>query len=473
MRRSCAISVFAMALAAKAAFAADVDAAKTAPEPAPLPAWIDAVTITGHVEGGITPDLSSPPDHLNWGHLFTDRSDAPLLNQAILTIQRPLDPKATGFDFGFKLQGMFGSDARYTHFLGELDYAIHSRHQLDVVEAHALAHLPILTEGGIDLKIGQFVTLEGAEVISAIDNPLYSHSYIFNFGIPFKHTGVLATLHATPWLDVIAGVTSGVNTSLGWPGDNNSSPSFHGGLNLTLLDGALTVIATTHIGPENPKQNDPLLIGWPFGAVGGTSFSCACDPNSALRYLNDVTVTWKATENLTFITDINYIRDDGWNLDALGRAHGVEAFGAAQYAIYKLSDWLKFAARLEVWRDRNGFFVASYQHPLEFVNLEHGFPTFNVLLTPGNPLVPVCTAAAIGGGCAAFGARTPGTTYLEVTGGFTITPEIPKNDFIAGLIIRPELRLDTSLSNTRPFAAGTKKSQVTFGTDIIVPFTLK
>ncbi|WP_163368109.1 outer membrane beta-barrel protein, partial [Klebsiella aerogenes] len=69
------------------------------------------------------------------------------------------------------------------------------------VEAHALFHLPWLTAGGIDVKVGQYVTLEGAEVINAPDNALYTHSYIFNFGIPFKHTGILTTTHVNPMLD--------------------------------------------------------------------------------------------------------------------------------------------------------------------------------------------------------------------------------------------------------------------------------
>ncbi len=88
-----------------------------------------------------------------------------------------------------------------------------------------------ISEGGVDLKVGQFVTPLGAEVITAPDNPFYSHSYIFNFG-PFMHTGVLVTDHVTSWLDMSAGVTTGENTSIGWPGDNNSSASILGAIAL-------------------------------------------------------------------------------------------------------------------------------------------------------------------------------------------------------------------------------------------------
>lgn len=437
--------VAAAALLANAAFAADMPSMKSA-EPAPPASWWDTLTINGYLEGGITPNFSNRGQQVNFGHLFTDRT-GPQFNQGVLTIQRPLDPKATGFDYGFKVQGMVGTDARYTHFLGELDYAIHDRTQLDIVEAYGIAHLPILTEGGIDVKVGQFVTLEGAEVISAPDNIFYSHSYIFNYGVPLKHTGVLTTTHATPWLDIYAGVTTGVNTSIGWPGDNNNAASFHGGLGFTFLDGNLTVLATTHIGPENPKQLDPLGVGWPFGVVGGTPASCACDPNSTNRYMNDITITWKATENLTFITDLNYIHEDGWFADAFNRPQGADGYGFAQYAVYKYNDLLKFGGRIEVWRDDKGFFVGGFPGSFDFANALHGFPNTSFTAAP--------------------------TTYLALTAGVTITPEVPKNPIISGLIIRPEIRWDTSLSNTTPFARGTRGSQVTFGLDAIVPFTIR
>jgi len=479
-------AVAAVALLAGPAFAAD-ETKKKEPE-APKSLW-DETTITGYVEGSDTFNPNLPYNHLNFGRLFDDRANEPMLNQGSLTIQRPLDPKATGFDFGYKFQGMIGEDARYTHFLGEFDYAIHSRTQLDVVEAFVVGHLPVVVdnflEGGIDVKVGQFVTLEGAEVINSPDNPLFSKSYIFNFGIPFKHTGVMTITHAKPWLDIYAGVTSGVNTGLSWTGDNNSGASFHGGIGLNLLDGNLTVLATTHIGPENPMQRDPLFVGWPNGVIGGIPAACVCNPNDTARYLNDITVTWKANDDLTFITDMNYIHDNGWNpttqvgltltqLNGLGllgfpttlvpqRAKGVSAFGVAQYGIYKYNDLIKFVGRLEIFRDAENFFVAGYPGYSDFVNLEHGFLNQSIPAGPaGN-----------------------GTTYFEATLGATITPEVPANDWVKNVILRPEVRWDRAFNGTTPFfgsingvfpyigANGRRGSQVTVGLNAIIPFTLK
>ena len=99
--------------------------------------------------------------------------------------------------------------------MGEFDRVIHDTNQIDLVEANALIHAPIISDGGMDLKIGQYSTPLGYEVIDASANPLYSHSYIFNFGIPLKHTGILTTTHVNPMLDIYAGYTTGVNTSIG------------------------------------------------------------------------------------------------------------------------------------------------------------------------------------------------------------------------------------------------------------------
>jgi len=61
-------------------------------------------------------------------------------------------------------KGMYGTDARYTHFLGELDKVTDAEYHLDIVEAWFQLHTPWLCQSGTDIKVGQYVTLEGAEV---------------------------------------------------------------------------------------------------------------------------------------------------------------------------------------------------------------------------------------------------------------------------------------------------------------------
>ncbi|PPD44097.1 MAG: hypothetical protein CTY15_08515, partial [Methylocystis sp.] len=172
-----------MALSASTALAADLKVRKAQPAPPPPSAWMDTLTVDGYIEGGVAINPAQPFNKLNFGQLYTDRANWPTFNGVLVTAQRPLDPKATGYDFGFKLQLQLGQDMRYNHYYGVLDYAIASRTQFGPTEAHLLAHLPWVTpisEGGIDVKVGKFTTYNGAEPLSAKDAPLYSHSYIFN-----------------------------------------------------------------------------------------------------------------------------------------------------------------------------------------------------------------------------------------------------------------------------------------------------
>jgi hypothetical protein len=174
----------------------------SAGEPTPSPTPEPRFKISGWIDSGITFNPDSPQSNQNFGRLFDDRANEPLLNQLVINFERALAPQPGQLDWGFKVQFMYGSDARLIHSLGLFDRTTNEILQPDLVEAYLNLHFPVMTEGGLDLKLGKFVTLEGAETIDPRTNFFYSHSYIFNFGIPFNHTGALATFHASESLDV-------------------------------------------------------------------------------------------------------------------------------------------------------------------------------------------------------------------------------------------------------------------------------
>jgi hypothetical protein len=421
----------AMSLVGVSAYA---QAPAPAAEPAKPPAaWVDGISQSFWIEGGITFNTDSGDAERNFGRLFDDRVNMPQLNQATYTIQRKIDSSLSDYDIGFKYQMFYGSDARYTHFLHEFQNMFGDHvNQFDIVEANVQVHTPWLTEGGYDIKVGQYPTLEGAETIDPTTNFLYSHSYIFNFGIPLKHTGLITVLHATPMIDIYAGGDTGVNTSVG-QGDNNDALSFHGGIGLNLLDGNLTSLATTHIGPENPR-----------GYANGVTLPRGADTKN--RYLNDITTIWKVNDKFQLINDLNYIEDEcqavGGNATKCGTARG---YGVAQYGVYQLDDIFTLVGRIEIWRDEEGAFAAAFNNNNDFIRFENGVPT----------------QGAIFGGTK--------TTYGGFTAGVNIKPpvEIP---FGGSIIFRPEVRYDASLNDTRPFANNTKKDQFTIASDFILQF---
>jgi hypothetical protein len=368
--------------------------------------------ISGYLEAGVTANFASPNDHQNFGRLFDDRANEPLLNQFVITAERMLDAKtADQFDWGFKVQFLYGSDARYLHSTGLLDLTTNDTVQPDIPEAWFVAHFPITdTAGGVDLKVGKFGTCIGAEAMDPRTNPFYSHSYIFNFGAPFNATGLLATLHVRPWLDLYAGLTRGINVTLD---DPNDSVSFYGGIGGSVDNGRLSYMAMTHVGPENPGNNHDY------------------------RYLSALTLTWKPNDKLTSITDLDYIYEESFN---------AKGYGIAQYFTYAINDWLTAGIRGEIWRDADGFYVAQFASNNDFIHFTRGDET---VFDPGT----------VGGGR---------TTYGALTLGITIKPAVPKP--LSGLLIRPELRYDRSLNATRPFNDSSEVDMVTAGIDAVFSF---
>jgi hypothetical protein len=408
-RRTIAVILVASALLSLAGIATIAGAGETnAPEEtkAPEPRF----KISGWIDSGITLNPAAPDDNQNFGRFFDDRSNEPVLNQATLNLERNLAPQLGQFDWGFKLQLLFGTDARYIHSLGLLDRAMStSIDQPDIPEAYLNLHLPALTEGGLDLKLGKFATPVGFETVDPRSNIFYSHSYIFNFGLPFNHTGALLTLHANGWLDLLGGVTRGVNTSID---DNNDAAGFLAGFGLNLSGGKLLVNAATHIGPETP------------------------DNNSDLRYLSDIYLTWKITDKWTSISEFNFIRDNAAEADG---------YGAVQYLTYAFNDKITAKVRGEIWRDGNGFYVASWADPHDPVRSLGG--------------QPVIDPRTVGGGR---------TTYGALTIGLDLKPTMPKS--FTGLILRPELRVDHSLSDTHPFNDSQDETMFTAALDALLTF---
>ena len=411
--------------------AALADDAATAPAADP-----SAIKFGALIETGANMNPASPTTGNNYGQLLTDKPNQVVLNQAVLTLNRDLDPKAEGYDWGFKLQGFYGADARYTHFIGVFDHATTDRNQFDLVEANLLGHLPVVGEGGVDVKAGAYSTPIGYEVIQSSLNPLYSHSYIFNYGIPLKNTGVVTTTHVNDLLDIWLSVDSGINTTLGERGTVNGhlvNGLVGFGLN-GLADGKLTILALSHFGPANAEARLDQPSGFADAAHKG-------------RYIGDSVITYKATDALTYVTELNYIRDDiGW-----GSNHGATAGGAAQYVQYALNDTVTLVVRGEVFSDPKGYFVAGFPGNNGFVSYERGEAT--------ETLSPTMKTAQHG---ATYGALTLGTTIK--------VPGLPER--LDGTVIRPEVRYDTTTDGTKAYNYGSVAKddhQFTIGADLVIP----
>ncbi len=443
---SCAAATL-LATSFQAVHAADL----AAPAPAPVAPVIgnfnffDGIEFHAQGEVGILGNSANPSQGLdgkgfNFGQLYTDHANEPQLNQILLTVTKPIDPKATGYAFGFTGQAIYGSDMRFNHFLGIDAFSMgNDRNQLNVIQGYVAAHLPLLTSGGIDVKLGLFTSPQGFETLDPSTNPFYSHSYTYNYGVTFNHTGILTTTHLNDTFDFYLGVDTGNQTTFGstFPGANfrdagdpNGQPAGFIGFGLNnLLNNKLTVLALSHIGPEQAPNADP--VGY----------------RSDLRYYNDVVLTYKANDKLTSVTELNYSRDE------FGLGTGAaEFYSVAQYFGYAYSSMFTFNARGEVARDTKDFFVSTPLVNSGIALAEEGFAG-PALAGPGN-----------------------GTTYGAITLGVTIKPaDIPKP--LATVLFRPEVRYDRIIAGAPLYGAQTEngfftgsRNQFTFGGDVVIGF---
>lgn len=294
--------------------------AATAPAAAAAPApWASTIKYSGEIDGGISGNFADPGDGLNFGQSTTDHANQASLNAVFLTVERDPNTSTSTFDWGFKVQGEFGSDVRYNRYLGEFNHQ-DMRYMGDVAQAYLTAHIGGLFAGGMDVTVGQFVTPLGDEVIDPRSNPFYSHSYIYSYGLPVDHTGGYVVAHPA-LADIYLGMDSGVNTTVS-AGDNNGSASYLAGFGKTV--GNWTVLVLSHFGPEDAGDNKHY------------------------RTYADGVITYKATSALTLTTELDFVND---------AAYRATAYGATEYASYTLNSQTTLNGRVEVFNDENSFFV--------------------------------------------------------------------------------------------------------------------
>ena len=131
-----------------------------------------------------------------------------LFNEAAFVLERTLDSE---WSWGFRSEFYMGADAALLRPVNGFG-PDGEKFGTDFRQAYLSIHTPLLTDGGIDFKFGrQYVPL-GYDTTMAPYRPVYSNSYAWIYAENGATTGAIATLHANPRLDVIGGVTLGVNS---------------------------------------------------------------------------------------------------------------------------------------------------------------------------------------------------------------------------------------------------------------------
>lgn len=268
-----------------------------------------ALGMSVYLQAGYTLNFKSPDSGENELRVFDHKADGFTLDLAQLLFTK--DAPSGGI--GYKVKLSAGETAKFIHSngLGSGDDSF------DLTEAYIDYLAPV--GKGFKMRLGKFATYIGAEVIEAKDNPNYSRSLLFNYAIPFTHTGLML---GYGFSDVVSASLYVVN---GWDNtdDNNKGKSV--GLSIGLA----------------PAEQFSGYISVMYGPE-------QTDDNSDMRTLLDVVATIKPVTNLTFILNGDYATEETSGSD------NAKWYGIAGIAKYDFSETVSGSIRAEYFNDRDG-----------------------------------------------------------------------------------------------------------------------
>ena len=272
-----------------------------------------------YLQGGYTYNFRNPESQENELRLFAHKANSFTLDLA--QIQFMKDAPVGGV--GYKLKLSAGEIAKFIHSrgLGIKDgQAPSDTEAFDLTEAYLQYDAPL--GKGLKFTLGKFATFVGAEVIEARDNPNYSRSFLYNYGTPFTHMGLIMSY---PFSDAF---TANLYLLNGWDNtdDNNTGKTFGLSLVVTPIE-QLAMNFNFIYGPEQ-KNN-----------------------NANNRFLFDWVGTIKPVKNLSIILNADYATEE-----KDPRAGGIDSkwYGIAGIAKYDFSDRFSLALRGEYFDDRDG-----------------------------------------------------------------------------------------------------------------------
>jgi hypothetical protein len=269
--------------------------------------------------------------------------DEYLLNQLGWVIQKPLEQDR--FNIGFNVRYFAGADAAIGQPKGGIGGSdFNPRFSQDFRDLYLSMHLPVITEGGMDFKIGRMNTIIGYNGFLSPYRPFYSSDYQFFYLQDGAFTGFLANLHVNDRLDIWSGMTLGANTFF-------VTRSAHSYCYIGQVDYWLTDERTTR------------LTGSVY--LGPNALFSAPGMNGTFDTMVELRLQQNWTERFTQVVQCNM----GWDANTPVGTAG--AYGIYTIGLFHLSSDLDFNARGEWFNDAQGArtgFAANYSEVTLGVN---------------------------------------------------------------------------------------------------------
>jgi Putative beta-barrel porin-2, OmpL-like. bbp2 len=284
-----------------------------------------ALGLSLYFQGGFTYNFANPDSQENDLRVFDHRANNFTLDLA--EIQFLKDPSAGGV--GYKLKLSAGETAKFIHSLGlgiKSGENPEDTEPFDLTEAYISYVAPL--GQGLRFDFGKMATYLGAEVIEARDNPNYSRSFLFNYAIPFTHTGLKVSY---PFSDVL---NASVYILNGWDNSDDNNTGKTAGFSVGYT----------------PIEQFAMNFNFIYGPE-------KYDNNHDSRFVFDWVGTIKPVKNLAFILNTDY----GTEQHSASDGGSATWYGIAGIAKYDFNDWCSLAFRGEYFSDPDGVRTGTAQ----------------------------------------------------------------------------------------------------------------
>lgn len=282
------------------------------------------VNMGGWVQQGLTFNGDDPADGFNGPVSTNDRANDYELNQTWLYFIRPTNTQDGGFDIGGRVDLCYGTDWRFGKALGLEDRinADDTTYGLVIPQFYAE-----VAYNRLSVKLGHYATRFGYEMVPAVGNFFYSHSYTMCYTEPLLVTGLEADYRLTDRLTMVAGFNRG------WMmfEDFNDELDFLGGFVWTSDSKHTSVKFMTTTGPQD--------------AAGEHN-----------RFAYGLVVQQDLSKKLKYVIQHNLGYED--NGDPRN-GNDAEWYGILQHLVYTISPQLALGGRFEWLRDDDGSRVAG------------------------------------------------------------------------------------------------------------------
>ena len=378
------------------------------------------IKLGGNLAQSFAWNFQNPSNRWNGPVTWTDRSNDYELNQFWLFAEKATDTSKNDWDFGGRVDALYGTNARLTTETG-----LETPH-INGPGIYGLALPQIYGEVAykkLKVKLGHFISPIGYFTVDTTQNFFNTIPYTYQWGEPFTHTGAMATYQFTDNFVASSGIIKGWDNFDG----HNPNVGYLGTWGYTFQD----------------KSNLAQVIVFSTEPNFYNTFT--------QRYYQSLVYTKPINDNWTYVGQSDF----GTQRDATVSGQRANWYGINQYVYYKANDKWTWGANFEWWRDEEGYRVQQF--------------------------LPGAAASGITGNPNGVN-NLPGGymgNFYQVTIGPRWYPTAKPNFFI-----RPNLRFDwfegninnttqqavSGQSNVNPFDNGQKNHQGLFVTDVVLTF---